>query len=124
MTRTVLAFGLLVTVALGAAHAQPAPPPERPSSFGATPEAPLPEVKPGDFEGLLRNCDVERTRALEAKEMAEKNVMKMPFLVAAYLALWAILMVFFVIVARRQSRLRADMASLRERLARLGDGAP
>ena len=100
-------------------------PPAKPTSFGsATPDAPLPEVKPGDFEGLLRNCDIERARAVNAQKLAELNTTNVPFLVAAYLALWAILLAYFIIVAVRQKRMRAEMVVLRDRLARLGDNAP
>jgi len=118
---------LLALTVSGSALAEepPEPRPEKPTSFGgAAPEAPLPEVKPGDFEGLLRNCDIERSRAVSAKKLAELNTTNVPFLTAAYLALWAILLAFFVIVSQRQKRLHAEMVVLRERLARLGDDAP
>lgn len=121
--RLAIACALALSVAT-TARADEAPPPEpdKPSSFGAgeTP-AELPEVAPGDFEGLLRNCDVERTRAANAAKLCEKDKANIPFLTAAYLALWAILLVFFGIVAMRQKRMAAEMAMLRERLARLGD---
>ena len=51
-------------------------------------------------------------------------LLPVPFLVAAYLALWAILLAYFIIVAVRQKRMRAEMLVLRDRLARLGDNAP
>lgn len=127
MTRTLLAV-FLVALSVGGARADEAPEPapaRAPTSFGAAPgsDAPLPAVAPGDFEGLLRNCDTERSRAEGARKLCEKDKTSIPFLTAAYLALWAILMVFFGIVATRQKRLRAEMAALRERLARLGDDA-
>ena len=125
MTRSLLAM-ILAALPLGAAFADeaPEPKPAAPSSFGeAGGDKPLPAVAPGDFEGLLRNCDAERSRAEEARKLCEKDKTSIPFLTAAYLALWAILMVFFGIVAVRQKRLRAEMMTLRERLARLGDDA-
>lgn len=116
---------MLVVSSRALADVPPTPPVDKPTSFGgAAPDAPLPEVKPGDFEGLLRNCDIERSRAVNAAKLAELNTTNVPFLTAAYLALWAILLAFFVIVSMRQKRLRAEMALLRERLARLGDDAP
>jgi len=127
MTRTLFAV-FLVALSVVAARADEPPEPRpqpAPTSFGAAPggEEPLPAVAPGDFEGLLRNCDVERSRAEAGRKLCEKDKTSIPFLTAAYMALWAILMVFFGIVAVRQKRLRAEMASLRERLARLGDDA-
>jgi CcmD family protein len=53
--------------------------------------------------------------------MCKKDEANIPFLTAAYLALWAILLVFFLFVAVRQKRMRAEMEMLRERLARLGE---
>jgi len=102
----------------------PLTPNPAPTSFGASPsESALPTVAPGDFAGLLRNCDVERSRAVAGQRLCEKDKTGIPFLTAAYLALWAILMVFFASVALRQKRMRAEMQALRERLARLGDDA-
>jgi hypothetical protein len=98
--------------------------PGKPTTFGAEPAGgTLPVVAPGDVEGLLRNCDIQRSRAEEGKKLCELDKANMPFLTAAYLALWAILMAFFAIVALRQKRMHAEMAVLRERLARLGDDA-
>lgn len=100
-------------------------PPAKPTSFGAAPpDAPLPAVQAGDFEGMLRNCDIERTRAVNAQRLAELNTTNVPFLTAAYLALWAILLAYFIMVSVRQKRMRAEMLVLRDRLARLGDNAP
>lgn len=107
------------------ADVKPEPEPARPTEFGAAaPTVKLEQVKPGDFEGMLRNCDILRTQAETARANAEKDGANMPFLVAAYLALWLILLVYFVLLSRRQAHLRAEMLVLRERLARLGDGAP
>jgi|GEM_PF-1861019 len=130
LTPRVLSLLLSALVCLWAtrpalADEPPSPEVPRPTSFGgAVADTPLPEVKPGDFEGLLRNCDIERTRAENAQKLAELNTTNVPFLTAAYLALWAILLGFFVMVATRQKRMRAEMVVLRERLARLGDNAP
>ena len=106
------------------AFADEPPAPSAPTEFGAAaPEVKLEQVKPGDFEGMLRNCDILRTQADTARANCETDGANMPFLVAAYLALWLILLVYFVILSRRQAHLRAEMHVLRERLARLGDGA-
>lgn len=96
-------------------------PDKRPTAFGATEDAPLPTVAPGDLQGLLRNCDAERERAVSAQKLCEQDKTGVDFLGAAYLALWVILMVFFALVAIRQKRLRAELTTLRERLARLGE---
>lgn len=117
-----LALTLVCAPAVNASEPKPSggEPPSAPTSFGADEPKPLPVVAPGDFEGLLRNCDLERARAVNAQKMCEKDKVNIPFLTGAYLALWAILMVFFAIVALRQKRMKAEMAALRERLARLG----
>ena len=73
MTRlTTLLMGLLLMVGASPALADEAPPTDRPapSSFGAAnpTDAPLPEVKAGDLEGLLRNCDIARSRVQAAQQ--------------------------------------------------------
>ncbi len=102
--------------------------PVKPSSFGAEPTEPaLPapkQVAPGDYKGMLENCDLavkDTTRKLEA---CTRDATGIGFLGAAYLALWAILMAFFIMVRSRQKKLVAEMQQLRERLARLTDGEP
>lgn len=121
MTRLlVLALVLFATPAL----ADEAPP--RPSSFGAapTPVAPTEVVAPDDFQGLLRNCDIVAKNTARELAACRQDATGVDFLGAAYLALWAILMVFFLLVRLRQRRLDEEIRALRERLARLGDDAP
>lgn len=119
--RTALCATLAVLALAAPLRAQAPTPVERPSTFGATEDAALPAVAPGDLQGLLRNCDTERERAVAAKKLCEQDKTGVDFLGAAYLALWVILMVFFAIVAIRQKRLGAELTALRERLARLGE---
>ena len=101
-------------------------PPMRPSSFGAEPPAAVPTevVAPDDFEGLLRNCDIVAKNTARELSACRQDTTGVGFLGAAYLALWAILMVFFLLVRLRQRRLDDEIRALRERLARLGDDAP
>ncbi len=122
----VLAFlsvlaGALCLVPGQRAHAQEATP--RPSSFGAapTPAAPTQVVAPNDFEGLLRNCDIVAKNTARELSACNTDAVGVDFLGAAYMALWAILMVFFVLLRQRQKRLVDEIQALRERLARLGD---
>jgi len=112
---------LLLALAGAPAHAQEAPP--RPSYFGPapTPVAPTEVVAPNDFEGLLRNCDVVARNAAREAAACRTDAVGVDFLAAAYMALWAILMVFFVLLRQRQKRLVDEIQALRERLARLGD---
>lgn len=100
--------------------------PPRPSSFGAEP-APTPPtevVAPDDYQGLLRNCDIVAKNTSRELAACRQDATGVDFLGAAYLALWAILMVFFLLVRLRQRRLDEEIRALRERLARLGDDAP
>ena len=120
----VLTLSLAVVATLGSVSRADVPvreEPKRPSAFGATEDAPLPTVAPGDLQGLLRNCDAERERAVAAQKLCEQDKTGVDFLGAAYAALWVILMAFFALVALRQRRLSAELATLRERLARLGE---
>jgi len=112
---------VLCLVAPMAAHAQEAQP--SPSSYGAapTPAAPTAVVAPNDFEGLLRNCDIVAKNTARELSACNTDAVGVDFLGAAYMALWAILMVFFVLLRQRQKRLVDEIQALRERLARLGD---
>lgn len=110
-----IVLGLLTTLALasaaGSALAQPAPA-EKPTSFGA--DAPKAEGKPRTTEEALDRC-VNDVRKLET------DAIGVPYLAAGYIAFFAIPVVFLVLAGRRQRRLEAEMAELRERLAALQD---
>jgi len=97
--------------------------PPRPSAYGAEPEPATPTTvaAPDDFEGLLRNCDIVARNTQRELSACKTDAVGVNFLSAAYMALWAILMVFFFLVRQRQKRLASEIQSLRERLARLGD---
>lgn len=84
-------------------------------TFGADADA-EPAVAAGDYQGMLAVCDAR----LEACKDDEVGI---PFLGAAYLALWAILIVFLVAVRRGQGRLEAEAGELRARLRELEDAA-
>lgn len=123
MTRQLVTALVLLLSLSGPAFADEAPP--RPSSFGAEPAkaAPTEAVAPDDFEGLLRNCDIVAKNTARELSACRQDATGVDFLGAAYLALWAILMVFFLLVRLRQRRLDDEIRALRERLARLGDDA-
>lgn len=93
-----------------------------PSSFGAAPEeAPLPEVADDDFEGMLQNCDTQLVRAERAKERCEQDNKSRGFLIAAYLAVWVLTLFYLLVLARRQGRLRAEIALLRDRIRQVSE---
>jgi hypothetical protein len=123
MTALRLLLALALTCAPVLARADEAPDP-RPTKFGAEPAAPAPRiVAPDDYKGLLENCDLvvkDTTRKLAACKQDETGI---GFLGAAYLALWVILMGFFIHTRMRQKKLTEEMRTLRERLARLSDDA-
>lgn len=124
MTRPMKVLAALIALLMTSpAWADKAPEPQRPSSFGAEAPAPVPTevVAPDDFEGLLRNCDIVAKNTARELSACRQDTTGIGFLGAAYLALWAILMVFFLLVRLRQRRLDDEIRALRERLARLGD---
>lgn len=99
-------------------------PPPPPSTFGATPTPAAPaEVAPDDFKGMLANCDIYRKNAERELAACKQDAVGVDFLGAAYLALWAILMAFFILVRLRQRRLDEELKALRARLAKLTDDA-
>jgi hypothetical protein len=117
---------LLVTLALalpGAASlvAPPVAAQVPPSSFNAESDAPV--AAPVGGGGEVAASKAELASCKSALALEKKDATGMDFLVAAYLALWGILLVFFFMVQVRQSRLRTEMEDLRSRLARLGGGA-
>lgn len=111
MTRLILTFALLLAllavVPVLPARADEAPPPPEPTTeFRAAPEAAA-----DDFPALLASCDQKLTRCKKENGVG--------YLGAAYIALWLILMAFFITTRRRQARLVAEMRELRARLADL-----
>lgn len=118
MIRSVIVAALLLVACLPLTAAA------QPSSFGAETSAPAaPAAAPGDLEGMLRSCDAQLRACETSSELCEKDRTGVGFLGAAYIAMWAILMVFFVLVRVRQRRLSAEMQELRARLAKAESGA-
>ena len=94
-----------------------------PSTFNAESEAPAVVPVGGGVGGEVGALRAELASCKQALALEKKDATGMDFLVAAYLALWVILLGFFFMVQLRQSRLRAEMEDLRSRLARLGGGS-
>lgn len=112
VTLVVLLPGAIPMVAPAVAQAPP-------TTFKADTEAAAPPAGGGDVASLK----TELAACRQTVELDKKDGTGMDFLVAAYLALWGILLVFFFMVQVRQSRLRTEMDDLRARLARLGGGS-
>ena len=107
--KTAFALGVvaaLVLVAAGA-HAEDAAAPK--GFAAAAPSSPVPGPGSGDLAAMLANCD----GALEACETDRVGV---PYLAAAYIAIWGILLAFLMSARRGQQRLAAEVDELRERL--------
>ena len=85
------------------------------TSFGAQ-KAERPAPAPDDFRAMLAVCD-------EQREGCEKDAIGVPYLAAAYLALWVILMAFLYAVRVGTLRTRAEMEELRARLRELEESA-
>lgn len=64
---------------------------------------------PNDPLALLARCD-------NLLEQCKTDHVGMPYLVAAYLALWAILLGYFVLTRRGQQKLESEIQELRLRL--------
>lgn len=80
-------------------------------------EPPAAAGESADEGGLL-----QAVRVCDAKlEACEKDAVGVPYLAAAYLALWAIFVVFLFMSRSAQRRLRDEVHELRERLRRLSD---
>ena len=70
-----------------------------------------------DPMALLANCDAR-------VEVCERDAVGVPFLAAAYMAIWVILLAFLFMGRRGQLRLRAEVEELEARLAALGGADP
>lgn len=99
-----LAAGVVLALGAGSAWAKDG----EPTTFGA-PEADAAAPEPGDFKGMLGVCD-------QRLEACETDAVGVPFLAAAYMALWVILLGFLFVVRSGQRRLEAELADLRDRL--------
>lgn len=70
-----------------------------------------------DPKELLAACD---TRV----EICERDDVGVPFLAAAYMAIWVILIAFLIIIRRGQRRLELELKELERRLDGPGGSAP
>jgi len=86
----------------------------------AVPERPVPAS--GDLPAMLQSCDAQLRTCEQGAELCEKDRTGVGFLGAAYVALWVILLVFFLAMRNRQRRLMADLRTLQARLAKLQGG--
>lgn len=79
-------------------------------TFGAAPSAKTERpIAPGDYKAMLARCDT-------LLGTCQKDAIGVPYLAAAYMALWVILIIFLVMVRRGQGRLRGELDELRARL--------
>jgi len=111
MNRLFILVALLLLVSAPIVHAQPAPGTTGVTAFGAK-KADKPAAAPDDFRAMLGVCD-------EQREACEKDAVGVPFLAAAYMALWAILLGFLLMVRNGTLKARAEMDELRVRLRAL-----
>jgi hypothetical protein len=108
---TLVIVALFTFVCTPLTLAQPAPGTTGVTSFGAK-QAEKPAAAPDDFRAMLGVCD-------EQREACEKDAVGVPFLAAAYMALWVILMGFLLAVRKGTARARVEMDELRTRLRAL-----
>jgi len=87
---------------------------DRVTTFGAK-KAETPPPAADDFRAMLAVCD-------EQREACEKDAVGVPFLAAAYMALWVILLAFLFSVRSGTAQTRAEMEELRARLRELEEG--
>ncbi len=104
-----VAITLALTLAAPAAFAES-------KTFQAEPVAQAAAPAQGDYRAMLAECD----RQLEA---CKTDAVGVPYLGAAYLALWIVLVSFLFVVRRGQRRLLADVYELRERVASVREKA-
>ena len=84
------------------------------TTFGAKKAEKAPPA-PDDFRAMLAVCD-------EQRESCEKDAVGVPFLAAAYMALWLILLGFLFSIRAGNARTRTEMEELRSRLRELEEG--
>ena len=75
----------------------------------ASPEIGSEPPAAGTPQDLLKHCDLR-------VEVCERDAVGVPFLAAAYMAIWAILIAFLVVNRRGQRRLELELAELERRL--------
>lgn len=110
--RTLITLAMaLVLFAGSSALAQPAPGTTGVTSFGAK-KADKAAPAADDFRAMLAACD-------EQREACEKDAVGVPFLAAAYIALWVILIAFLFMVRSGTSKTRAELEELRTRVREL-----
>lgn len=109
---SILVVCLLFSAPLASAQTDPGT--KRMTTFGAK-KAVTPPAASDDFRAMLSVCD-------EQREAYEKDAIGIPYLAAAYMALWAILLAFLFSVRRGNDRARAEMQELRVRLRALEEG--
>ncbi len=120
--RMVTLLAAVLLVPSGSLHADEAPQPA-PSTFkAAAAPAERPAPAPGDLPAMLQSCDAQLRACEQGAELCEKDRTGVGFLGAAYVALWFILLGFFLAMRNRQRRLMADLRTLQERLAKLQGG--
>ena len=107
-----LAFVQLPSVVM----AQPAPGTTGVTAFGAKAEVTT-KAAPDDWRALLASCN-------EQHEACEKDAVGVPFLAAAYMALWVILIAFLMAVRSGTNKTRLELAELRARVRELEGAAP
>jgi len=72
--------------------------------------APATEAPAGsDTKSLLVACD-------NRVDICERDAVGVPYLAAAYMAIWAILMAFLIVIRRGQRRLEGELKELERRL--------
>ncbi len=98
---TPVAFMLLVVASSAPAISAE---PQRALTFEA--DAPTESVDSNEPLALLASCD-------KKLESCTTDAVGMPYLIAAYLVLWAILVIYFTLARRGQRRLREELDELR-----------
>jgi len=112
---TLVAALSLVLTPMALAQTAPAPGTTGVTSFGAK-KADKAAPASDDFRAMLGVCDEER-------EACEKDAVGVPFLAAAYMALWVILLGFLFMVRAGNAKTRVEMEELRTRLRELEKSA-
>lgn len=108
MSRTLSALAFVLVGALAPPALAEDPRAPAGMGFGEAPSETSPAA-PSDAKGLLAECD----RRLD---VCERDAIGVPYLAAAYMALWVLLLGFLVAVRRGQRTLEIEIEELRRRL--------